>query len=108
MNEGELLDLEEAYQLNSVMDRRDNLNEQLKKKALGYTRGWINNQVLSRVLMDPGNMAANAISESLVNLLDLPVTTRAIELGVAGEKMRLQIVGEVTISFRLEGVPTEF
>ena len=108
MNEGELLDLEEAYQLNSVIDHRDNLNAQLKRKALGYTRGWINNQVLSWVLMDPGNMAFNVISESLVDCLDLPVKTQAIELGAAGVKMKLQIVGEVTIPFRLEGVQAEF
>ena len=75
MNEGELLDLEDAYQLHSVMDRCDNLNAQLKKKALGYARGWIDNQVLSRILMDPGNMAFNVINESLVKQLNLPVKT---------------------------------
>ena len=90
------LDLKEAIQESGGCDNLINsVQGQLEHRPLGYIRGIVNNEALTRILVDSGNLAYNIICVELVETLDVKWETANFNLGGAATNIEVEIVGKV-------------
>lgn len=92
-----MLNLHEAVQNNhnDTSGFVSAVNEQTKRRPLGYVRSLINGQILLRTLIDSGNLADNIIDYDVVRSLGLNITRRSFTLGGAANSASLDIIGEI-------------